>query len=239
MAELRTHRHESFGELAGVRAEYVWYKDVVWESSVGYSFFTTYVNEIPTFNVISHVASLGVSRRLLLGPLPMLVSAMYAWDTLVLDSSEFLTRNTASLSAALVESEMNLTQAFARYHYKDFVKAGWQFDYDATDRRNYEYLGHRFSVGGQYTLPWWALRLKYDFDVHLREYQNKNSILPSYAPGTKKRQDEEIVNVLRAELPLPRDLTLAAEYQATRSHSNIEVFDFSRNVVSLVLSWSY
>ncbi len=46
-------------------------------------------------------------------------------------------------------------------------------------------------------------------------------------------------NVLRAELPLPRDLTLAAEYQATRSHSNIEVFDFSRNVVSLVLSWSY
>ena len=45
--------------------------------------------------------------------------------------------------------------------------------------------------------------------------------------------------MLRAELPLPRNLTLTAEYQTTRTHSNIELFDFSRNVFSLVLSWSY
>ena len=122
---------------------------------------------------------------------------------------------------------------------RHFVKAGYQYDYDATDGANYEYIGHRFSAGGQYTLPWWAIRLKYDLDVHVREYRNKNSILPSYNPGTKQRQDDEIVNVIRAELPLPRNFTLAAEYQSTRTTSNIEVFDFNRNVFSLVLSWSY
>lgn len=273
VAELRTHRHESPGELFGVRADYVWWKDVDWESTVGYSFFTTYVNDIPKFNLISHTASAGVNRKLTLGALPALIGALYSFDFLALDSDEFLVRNSLTLNAAIVESEMNLTQFFVRYQDKDFaetspppvrqeirdatnwmggflhlvrfaqdrhfLKAGYQHDHDNTDGRNYAYVGHRFTVGGQYTLPWWAMRLKYDFDVHVRTYRSLNSILPTYAPGTKKRRDEEIVNIFRAELPLPRDLTLAAEFQATRTHSNIEVFDFSRNVLSLVLSWSY
>jgi tetratricopeptide (TPR) repeat protein len=274
VAELRTHRHESFGELFGARADYIWWKGEDWESTVGYSFFTTYNNDIPKFNVISHLASLGVSRKLALGPLPALASALYAWDTLALDEKEFLTRNTFTVSLGIVEGEMNLTQAFGRFQNKDFaktteprqvrqeerdannwmvgflhfvrfaqdkhfVKAGWQLDYDDTGGANYEYVGNRFSVGGQYTLPWQAIRLKYDLDVHVRAYTNANSLFPTYAPGTKSRRDEEITNVIRAELPLPRSLTLAAEYQTTRTRSNLEVFDFSRNVVSLVLSWSY
>jgi tetratricopeptide (TPR) repeat protein len=274
VAELRTHRHESFGELFGARADYIWWKGEDSESTIGYSFFTTYNNDIPKFNVIDHLASLGVSRRLSVGPLPALANALYAWDTLALDGDEFLTRNTFTVSLALVEGEGNLTQIFARFQNKDFaktteprqvrqeerdannwmagflhfvrfaqdkhfVKAGWQLDYDDTGGANYEYVGHRFSVGGQYTLPWQAIRLKYDLDVHVRAYTTVNSLFPTYAPGTKQRRDEEITNVLRAEWPLPRSLTLAAEYQTTRTRSNLEVFDFNRNVVSLVLSWSY
>jgi hypothetical protein len=122
---------------------------------------------------------------------------------------------------------------------KHYLKAGYQFDFDDTDGRNYSYLGNRINFGAQYTLPWQALRLKYDLDVHLRSYREKNTILPSYAPGTKWRQDQEITNIVRAELPLPANFTLAAEYQRTQVDSNIEIFDFSRNVVSLILSWSY
>lgn len=273
VAELRTHRHESLGELFGVRADYIWWKAENWEATAGYSFFTTYVNEIPKFNVISHLGTLGVNRRASLGPYPALLGATYAFDFLALDGDEFLTRNTLTLSAAIVESERHLTQVFFRYQDKDFaetspppvrqelrdannwmfgfvhlvrfaqdrhlLKAGYQLDYDDTDGANYTYVGHRLTAGAQYTLPWRAVRLKYDLDVHLRAYSTANSILPTYAPGTKKRQDEEIAHVLRAELPLPRSVTLTAEYQTTRTHSNIEVFDFSRNVFSLVLSWSY
>src|SRR6267378_2289325 len=39
VADLRNHPHESFGELFGVRADYVWWKTEDWESAVGYSFF--------------------------------------------------------------------------------------------------------------------------------------------------------------------------------------------------------
>lgn len=278
VADLRTHRHESFGELLGARAEYIWWKTDEWQSTIGYSFFGTYNDEIPKFNVTNHLGSLGVSRRVSFGDLPGVLSAQYAWDTIALEGDEFLTRNTVTLSAAVVEGSMNLTQVFGRYQNKDFtretdrvpiaqavrqenrsannwmagflhfvrfaqdkhfVKAGWQIDYDDTDGADYEYLGHRFSLGGQYTLPWRGIRLKYDFDAHIREYSNVNAVFPTYAPRTKKRADEEITNVLRAELPLPRNLTLAAEYQNTRDHSNLEVFDYKRNVISLVLSWTY
>jgi hypothetical protein len=125
-----------------------------------------------------------VSRRLSVGPLPALANALYAWDTLALDGDEFLTRNTFTVSLALVEGEGNLTQIFARFQNKDFaktteprqvrqeerdannwmagflhfvrfaqdkhfVKAGWQLDYDDTGGANYEYVGHRFSVGAR------------------------------------------------------------------------------------------
>jgi hypothetical protein len=272
--ELRTHRHESLGELFGARADYVWWKTDVWQSTIGYSFFTTYNNDIPKFNVISHLGSLGVTRRVSFGALPAALNAQYTWDTIALDGKEFLTRNTGILSATVLESDRQLTQVFVRYQNKDFaettnprpvrqeerdannwmggflhfvrfaqdkhfLKAGWQLDYDDTGGANYQYLGHRFNLGGQYTLPWLALRLKYDLDAHLRSYSNVNSLFPTYAPGTKRRRDEEITNVLRAELPLPASLTLAAEYQTTRGYSNLEVFDFTRNVFSLVLSWTY
>src|SRR5437660_1779079 len=71
---------------------------------------------------------------------------------------------------------------------RHYLKVGYQFDWDDTgndDGRNWMYYGNRLSFGGQYTLPWWAIRLKYDLDAHLRDYTHKNTVLPTYAPGTK------------------------------------------------------
>jgi len=251
----------------------VWWRTEDWESSAGYSFFTTYNNDLPKFNVLDHLVTASLLRKLSLGAFPGQAGVQYSYDWLGLEGDEFLTRHTVTLSGAVVEGEMNLTQGFFRYQSKDFaegfprpvkqeqrdadncmvgflhllrfaqdrhfMKAGYQFDYDQTSGRNYEYAGHRFSAGGQYTLPWGGLRLKYDFDVQLRNYQHKNTMLPSYAPATKRRYDEEFTNTARAELPLPSNFTLAAEFLVTNARSNIEVFDFDRHVFSLVLSWTY
>ena len=274
VAEIRRHNHESYGEVFGLTAGYVWLRTPDWESSIGYSFFTTYENELPKFNVLSHLFNANLSYKTSVFQLPAQVSLQYAWDILHLGGEEFLTRNTASLSAVLVESARHFTQGFLRFQAKDFaevlnprtlpdevrdgnnymagfvhfvrfeedkhyLKAGYQFDWDDTDGRNYSYFGNRLTFGAQYTVPWQAVRLKYDLDVHLRSYTDKNTILPTYAPGTKWRQDQEITNIVRAELPLPRNFTLAAEYLRTHVSSNVEIFDFTRDVVSLILSWSY
>ncbi len=59
------------------------------------------------------------------------------------------------------------------------------------------------------------------------------------APGSRKRKDDELTHVFRVEQPLPRNLTLAAEYQAIIARSNLPVFSFNRNVYSLTLAWQF
>jgi len=277
VAEIRRHKHESDGELFGLNANYVWWRTVDWESSIGYSFFTTYQNALPAFNVISNLGTAGLTYKTALFQLPTQVSLQYAYDYTLLGTDPFLQRHTVSLSGVVIESARHFTQGFFRFQAKIFeniggaerianenrsgdnymvgflhfirfaedrhyLKGGYQFDWDdtgKTDGRNWMYYGHRVNFGAQYTLPWWALRLKYDLDGHFRDYTYKNTVLPSYAPGSKWRRDQELTNIVRAELPLPANFTLAAEYQVTRVFSNIEVYAYIRNVASLSLVWSY
>jgi tetratricopeptide (TPR) repeat protein len=283
--DLRGARHESTGELAGLRVDYAWLKHFVdrddWDSTVGYSFFGTYNNDLPDFNVTNHLLNAGVTHRGALGPMPTQTGMQYAWDVLYLDDDEFIQRHSVTLFGALIESDRHLTQVFGRFQHKQFnrdpetpveefrdgenymigfvhllrfaqdahfVKLGYQFDYDDVAGKNVQYRGHRLLAGAQYTLPWFGVRLKYDLDVHLREYLHRSTLLPTFDPGRKKREDEEITNTLRAEIPflntcLRRDdciaWTLAAEYQHTSANSNIAVFDYTRNVLSLILSLTY
>jgi tetratricopeptide (TPR) repeat protein len=283
--ELRGADRDSTGELLGFRAEYSFLRDLLkrddWDGTVGYSFFGTYNNDLPDFNVTNHLLSAGVTYRTAVGTMPVQTGLQYAWDVLYLDDDEFIQRNTLTVFGALLESEMHLTQLFARYQAKQFntepgtdrnelrdadnymigalhllrfkqdahfVKLGYQFDYEDTKGDNYRYRGHRFLAGGQYTLPWRAVRLKYDFDVHVRNYTVENTLLPTFAPGTRERRDEELTHIARAEIPLfdtciRRDhcigWTLSAEYQHTSAFSNLAVFDYSRNVFSVILSLVY
>jgi tetratricopeptide (TPR) repeat protein len=278
---LRDKRHDSFGELFGAQFNYIWWQTETWESSFGYSFFGVYNNELTSFNITDHLVNGSLTYKTSLANMPTQFGLQYAWDMLYLDDTEFLRRNTATLSALLVESDRHLTQAFFRYQNKEFfesnplpvpdefrdadnfmggvlhllrfaqdkhlVKGGYQFDVEEAQGQNYSYHGHRFLVGGQYTLPWYGIRLYYDFDVHLRDYRHRNSILPTSAPGTRKRSDEEFNNIVRADLPFAGPtlwgqstrMTLSASYQNTVAKSNIEIFQYTRNVFSLTLSWAY
>jgi tetratricopeptide (TPR) repeat protein len=140
-----------------------------------------------------------------------------------------------------------LTHLFRFQGDKHFLRLGYQFDREWTTGRNYSYLGHRLVTGGQYTFPlpplydptWAPPRLRYDYEVHWRDYRSINSILPTNAPGTVRRNDTEQLHIVRLEQPLPMNFTISAEYQATFARSNLDVFAFDRHVAYLILSWVY
>jgi tetratricopeptide (TPR) repeat protein len=284
---LRRRKTATPGELAALRLEYAWLRTGPWESTVTYSFFQTYNNRLPSFNVQNHLVAGAVSYRAAIGSMPYQVGAQYSWDYLSLGGDDFLQRHTATLFGTLVENQGNLTTVLARFQDKDFyatpgqladedrdarnwmagfihvfrfaqdkhyIRVGYQFDYEKADGRNYTYAGNRFLAGGQYTLPWGSTRLKYDFDLHQRQYLHANTILPVVNPGTREREDLEQNHVFRIEQVLaknlgptsigcaptaPCPLTLAAEYQRTIADSNLPVYAFNRNVWSLTLSWQY
>jgi tetratricopeptide (TPR) repeat protein len=278
---LRDKKHDSVGELFGAQFNYLWWQTETWESSAGYSFFGTYNNELTSFNITDHMVNGTLTYKSSLAGMPLQSGLQYSWDMLYLDDTEFLRRNTAMLTALLVESDRHLTQGFFRYQNKEFfesnplpepdefrdadnfmlgilhllrfaqdahlVKGGYQYDVEDTQGRNYRYHGHRLLLGVQYTLPWYGIRLFYDFDLHLRQYDHTNSLLPTSAPGTKRRSDDEYNNTVRADLPFvgpslwgyATRMTLSASYQNTVARSNIELFEYTRNVYSLSLSWAY
>src|SRR5574341_853711 len=122
---------------------------------------------------------------------------------------------------------------------RHLIRLGYQFDDEDAFGQNFQYVGHRYLVGGQYTLPRLDTRLKYDYDVHFRAYDHRHTILPVVNPDSKRRQDTEQTHVFRIEQPLPQNLTLAAEWQTSVARSNLPIFSYNRDALSLTLSWQY
>ncbi|MDP2625795.1 MAG: tetratricopeptide repeat protein [Candidatus Rokubacteria bacterium] len=274
IGSLRRPKHEAFGEVLAAQGQYQWFRDAEWTSAIGYSFFGTYNNELPSFNIHDHNFSLSATRSFaFLDSMPAELGAQASLDTLYLDDSQFLQRSTVTLFGTVVENDSHLTQLFGRFQHKDFkegspkppnredrdadnfmlglahilrfeqdrhfLKGGYQMDREEAEGDNLAYWGHRLLAGGQYTLPWQGIRLKYDLDVHLRRYDERNSILPTLRPDTVRRKDQEITNIIRVEWPLPANLTLAGEYQSIRNISRLAPFDYQRNVFSMFVTWTY
>ena len=133
---------------------------------------------------------------------------------------------------------------------KHWLRLGYQWDMDDTDGRDFQYRGNRILAGVQYTLPGYATRLRYDLDVHFRNYLHANVLLPIQNPGSTQREDTEQNHIFRLEQPLPwllkqeggatrAPLTLAVEYQIISAQSNIKVFQYNRSVLSVTISYQY
>jgi len=134
---------------------------------------------------------------------------------------------------------------------RHYVYLGFQYDSENADGRNYSYDGFKYLVGGQYTLPWYKIRARYDLDIHQRYYRNKNTILNNdalfqpgvafcqHCPFTREREDTEQNHTLTIDVPLPYNTTLTLQQFFTAVNSNISLFAFDRNVTSLSLSWKY
>jgi tetratricopeptide (TPR) repeat protein len=127
---------------------------------------------------------------------------------------------------------------------RHFLKAGYQLDLDDTRGRNYRYLGHRFLAGAQYTLPWRGIRLTYDFDLHYRDYLEPHTILPHGRAGSRERSDLDYTQTARVDVPLPwfaRDQAffVTGEYINKVVDSNLNVFSYHRNYVTIYFTWQY
>jgi tetratricopeptide (TPR) repeat protein len=125
---------------------------------------------------------------------------------------------------------------------RHYIKTGYQFDYDATEGKNWQYGGHHFVFGTQYTLPWWNIRLRYDLDLHLRFYTHNNSLIPVTAPGTIRRRDREALHlfaVAKDFMIKSQQFTATLEYLFDNNHSNLGPYDYNRHVVTGSLTWRF
>ena len=125
---------------------------------------------------------------------------------------------------------------------RHFIKIGYLFDYDATEGKNWEYTGHHFIFGTQYTLPWEDIRLRYELDFHQRFYSHANSLIPVEAPGTIRRHDREAIHlfsVVKDFVLKSHHFTASLEYLFDSNDSNLAPYAYDRHVVTSSLTWRF
>jgi hypothetical protein len=105
-------------------------------------------------------------------------------------------------------------------------------------------------AGVQYTLPSWDTRLSYNMDVHFVNYLHANTLFPITHPGTVQRADIEQAHVFTLEQPLPflrrqeagaprSPLSFRFEYQIGVTSSDIALYAYQRNVLSVSIAYQY
>jgi tetratricopeptide (TPR) repeat protein len=166
---IRRRKTATTGEIAALRLEYAWLRTGPWESTVTYSFFQTYNNALPDFNVQNHLVAGALSYRAAIGAMPFQVGTQYSWDYLSLGNDDFLQRHTATVFGTLVENQGNLTTVLARFQNKDFYASPGQLEDEDRDARNWMVgLTHvfRFAQDKHY------IRVGYQFDYENADGRN-------------------------------------------------------------------
>ena len=166
---LRGRKTATPGELGALRLDYSWLRRGPWESTVTYSFFQTYNNRLPSFNVQNHLVAGAFSYRAAIGSMPFQVGAQYSWDYLSLGGDDFLQRHTATLFGTLVENKGNLTTLLARFQNKDFYATPGQLRDEDRDAKNWMVGGihvFRFAEDRHY------IRVGYQFDYENADGRN-------------------------------------------------------------------
>jgi len=131
------------------------------------------------------------------------------------------------------------THAFRFQDDRHLLSLGYQYDVEDAAGSDFSYTGHRFLLGGIYTMPWGGTRLRYDYQVHWRGYRSLNTIFPFPAPGTIARDDMEQIHFARLEQPLPHNFTVSVQYQRIQNNSNLAVYDYTQNIFYLITTWTY
>jgi Tfp pilus assembly protein PilF len=123
------------------------------------------------------------------------------------------------------------------------LSLGYQLDYDdpvSGDGAEFEYLGHQLEV--TYACPvydWVHLHAGYAF--RLDDYQDVNSRTGTdLAPaGTKRRHDNQHQLALLVEREIVPQWTVGFSYIGVINSSNIDPFEYDRQVVGVKLSYQF
>ncbi len=120
-------------------------------------------------------------------------------------------------------------------------RLGYQYDNESTKAKEFSYSGNRLLTGGQWLIPWGGLTLRYDYDIHWRGYEKKQTfaLFTDKNGNLDKRKDTQHTHLVQLTKPFPYNLTLTVQYQGIFNKSKIRVYDYSKNLGTLILTWAY
>jgi hypothetical protein len=124
------------------------------------------------------------------------------------------------------------------------LRGGYHYHYYSARGSEYSWQGHELIVGARVGLPW-----KFVFDVEgtylYAPFRNPSThpdppdvVLPGGVPlfDSSDRSDDVYAVEVTLERPLNKYLTAAVRYYYISNHSNVQVFDYDREIVGAYLT---
>ena len=175
---------KSPGEFLSVTLSYDWFRRGPWESTIGYQFFQTWVNDFSDFDVQDQVGTLGATYRGAieggaLAGVRYLAGAQYVFDNQTLGGHQFLRRNTGTLFSTFQWNSAgntfwnptHVTTPILRFQGKDFNNFT-DIPIPPSDNRD----ANNYMVGISHTFYWsgdrhW-FRVGYQWDTDVAQGRN-------------------------------------------------------------------
>ena len=136
---------------------------------------------------------------------------------------------------------VGFVHAFRVLNDRLILRLGYQYDNQSTDGAAFSYRGNRLLTGAQLQLPWGKMTLRYDYDVHWRNYKNNQTtvVFTDRNGNLSKRDDRQQTHLVQLTKPLPYNFSITAQYQGIRSRSDIPLYDYSKNSWTMIVTWTY
>jgi tetratricopeptide (TPR) repeat protein len=247
--------------LVGVlQGSYGFLETTRWLGGVKYSIYQSLHQDLDEFNVQSH--DLGLSFLHRIPAMPYQFRFTYDLMDVLLDGEAYLIGHAAGLTTVLRPGLNGQTDILYRFQSRDFresdrfpnnddrtgtnhaagvshgrsvfgwglrVQAGYTFDLESADGDDWDYRGHRLDLGLMF--PRFYVDPSIKAELTIRNYDHPNSLSSDTPPD--HREDTVQVYTVTLQRPINRWLTGTAQYAVQMNSSNIEVYDYDRQIVSV------
>jgi tetratricopeptide (TPR) repeat protein len=223
-----------------------------------YSFYLDYHASLETHDVQSHTVSIAPSYALKRGQASLYMGYAY---TLV-ENASYLHTTTLSPVYAFSVRDVHLLQASVKLQFKDyqkytegsdpdedrdgvdygagvsylypiagdagFVNLRYELNREDTDGVNWGYLGNKLSAGALYPLSSLreGLKIASGIEMYFQNY------IEEHTAFNEKRTDGTYTFYLMPVYTVMKDVDLRMNYVYMRGSSNIELYDYDKNIIS-------
>mgnify|MGYP001296138738 CR=1 FL=1 len=122
---------------------------------------------------------------------------------------------------------------------RHLIRFGYQWDNESSTGAAFSYKGHRGQAGVQTTLPFAGLIVRYDYDIHFRDYKNNQPNFRDFAGQLAARVDTQQTHSAQLIYPITDHWSVSAQYQHVFNRSNVPLYDYVQNVWTGLVTWTY
>jgi Flp pilus assembly protein TadD len=245
--------------------EYQFLHGTPWLGGLRYSFYQSIHTQLHDFDLTNNAAALYGGYRGKLKRFPSKLQGEYEYQYTLLDNKSYLERHSGILNLDVIESPSLLTQLTYRGQEKNFhnqplqgpaddrdafnhragltqylffseqtrhIHGGYFYDQDDADGSNWDYEGHLVSAGF-FTPLIYGVRLRLKSEYYWQDFDNTHTTF------LKKREDREWTQHVSLDRDFGKYLNISAYYVYQDHQSNLDVFEYERNIVFLSITGRY